>query len=114
MGWYPGDITEAVAMAATAGDPLGLPQDTPGAHGINDDRMTAFMRGCLGGVDGCDLQRLERQAKLVPAKPEYPRGTLCRTPQTMAAELDERRSRDGCMTGPIKMIMPTCSHGARR
>ena len=49
----PGDITEAVAMAATAGDPLGLPQDSPGAHGINDDRITAFMRGYLGGVDGC-------------------------------------------------------------
>ena len=40
-------------MAATAGDPLGLPQDTPGAHGINDDRITAFMRGYLGGVEGC-------------------------------------------------------------
>jgi predicted metalloprotease len=49
----PGDITEAVAMAATMGDPLGLPQDTPGAHGINDDRITAFMRGYLGGVDAC-------------------------------------------------------------
>jgi predicted metalloprotease len=47
----PGDITEAVAMAATAGDPLGLPWDTSGAHGVNDDRITAFMRGCLGGVD---------------------------------------------------------------
>jgi predicted metalloprotease len=51
----PGDITEAVTMAATAGDPLGLPQDTPGAHGINDDRITAFMRGYLGGVDACAL-----------------------------------------------------------
>jgi predicted metalloprotease len=49
----PGDITEAVAMSATAADPLGLPQDTPGAHGINDDRITAFMRGYLGGVDAC-------------------------------------------------------------
>jgi predicted metalloprotease len=51
----PGDITEAVAMAATAGDPLGLPQDMSGAHGINDDRITAFMRGYLGGVDACVL-----------------------------------------------------------
>jgi predicted metalloprotease len=49
----PGDITEAVAMSAAAGDPLGLPQDTPGAHGINDDRITAFMRGYLGGIDAC-------------------------------------------------------------
>ena len=51
----PGDITEAVAMEATAGDPLGLPQDMPDAHGINDDRITAFMRGYLGGVDACAL-----------------------------------------------------------
>ena len=42
-------------MAATAGDPLGLPQDTPGAHGINDDRITAFMRGYLGGINACAL-----------------------------------------------------------
>jgi predicted metalloprotease len=53
----PGDITEAVAMAATAGDPLGLPQDAPGTHGINDDRITAFMRGYLGSVDACSLPR---------------------------------------------------------
>ena len=51
----PGDLTEAVAMAAVAGDPLGLPQDTPGAHGMNDDRITAFMRGYLGGIDVCAL-----------------------------------------------------------
>jgi uncharacterized protein len=51
----PGDITEAVAMAAPAGDPLGLPQDTLGAHGINDDRITAFMRGYLGDGDACAL-----------------------------------------------------------
>ena len=88
--WYPGEFTEAVAMAATAGDPLGLPQDTPGAHGINDDRITAFMCGYLSGVDTSDLQRLERQAKLVPAKPEYPRGTPHRTRQ-MAVGVDKRR-----------------------
>jgi predicted metalloprotease len=51
----PGDIMEAVAMAATVGDPLGLPQDTPGAHGIDDDRITAFMRGYLDGMDACAL-----------------------------------------------------------
>jgi predicted metalloprotease len=51
----PGDITEAVVLAAAAGDPLGLPQDTPGAHGSNDDRITAFMRGYLGGVPACVL-----------------------------------------------------------
>ena len=53
----PSDITEAGAVAATAADPLGLPQDTPGAHGINDDRITAFMRGYLGGVDACALPK---------------------------------------------------------
>lgn len=49
----PGDITEAVMGSAEAGDPLGLPQDVPGAHGINDDRVTAFMRGYLDGAHGC-------------------------------------------------------------
>jgi len=49
----PGDLTEAVAMAAEAGDPVGLPQDAPGAHGTNDDRITALMRGYLGGVGAC-------------------------------------------------------------
>jgi hypothetical protein len=51
----PGDVTEAVQGSAEAGDPLGLPQDAPGAHGINDDRVIAFMRGYLDGVTGCGL-----------------------------------------------------------
>src|SRR5215212_4438387 len=51
----PGDITEAVNSSAVAGDPLGLPQDAPGAHGINDDRVIAFMRGYLDGATGCGL-----------------------------------------------------------
>jgi predicted metalloprotease len=51
----PGDITEAVTSSADAGDPIGLPQDAPGAHGINDDRVIAFMRGYLDGATGCDL-----------------------------------------------------------
>jgi predicted metalloprotease len=34
---------------------VGLQQDTPGAHGINDDRITAFMRGYLGGIVACAL-----------------------------------------------------------
>ncbi len=49
----PGDITEAVILAASVGDPLGLPQDAPGAHGINDDRISAFMRGYLQGDAIC-------------------------------------------------------------
>ena len=51
----PGDITEAVTSSAEAGDPVGLPQDAPGAHGTNDDRIVAFMRGYLDGVTGCGL-----------------------------------------------------------
>ena len=51
----PGDVTEAVQGSADAGDPLGLPQDAPGAHGINDDRVISFMRGYLDGVTGCSL-----------------------------------------------------------
>jgi predicted metalloprotease len=51
----PGDLTEAVATSAVHADPLGLPQDAPGSHGINDDRVIAFMRGYLDGVTGCGL-----------------------------------------------------------
>jgi predicted metalloprotease len=51
----PGDITEAVTSSAEAGDPVGLPQDAPGAHGTNDDRIIAFMRGYLDGATGCGL-----------------------------------------------------------
>ena len=51
----PGDITEAVRSSAEAGDPVGLPQDAPGAHGTNDDRIIAFMRGYLDGATGCGL-----------------------------------------------------------
>jgi predicted metalloprotease len=66
----PGDITEAVAMSATAGDPLGLPQDTPGAHGINDDRITAFMRGYLGGVEACTFPEEGRSRGSDPERPD--------------------------------------------
>lgn len=51
----PGDITEAVGVSATYGDPFGLPQDTPGAHGTSDDRITAFFQGYINGFIGCDL-----------------------------------------------------------
>lgn len=51
----PGDVTEAVVIAAVSGDPFGLPQDTPGAHGTSDDRIKAFMRGHLDGFTGCKL-----------------------------------------------------------
>lgn len=66
----PGDITEAVMGSAAAGDPLGLPQDAPGAHGINDDRVIAFMRGYLDGVSGCGWP-----LSAAPQPPDRPRVT---------------------------------------
>jgi predicted metalloprotease len=62
----PGDITEALNSSAEAGDPLGLPQDAPGAHGINDDRVTSFMRGYIDGVSGCDLSLVAGPPATVP------------------------------------------------
>lgn len=50
-----GDITEAIIMSASGGDPVWLPEDTPGSHGTNDSRVTAFMQGFLDGFAGCDL-----------------------------------------------------------
>jgi predicted metalloprotease len=66
----PGDVTEAVTSSAEAGDPLGLPQDAPGAHGINDDRITAFMRGYLDGPTGCNL--IFTSAPAPPVEPRQP------------------------------------------
>jgi len=53
-----GDITEAVTSSASAGDPPWLPRDQLGAHGTNDDRITAFMAGYLGGFLGCEITLL--------------------------------------------------------
>ena len=50
-----GDVTEAVNISTIFGDQPGLPQDTVGAHGTSDDRITAFFRGYLDGFIGCDL-----------------------------------------------------------
>ena len=89
----PGDITEAVRGSAEAGDPIGLPQDQPGAHGINDDRVISFMRGYLDGVTGCDWtlatapQPPDQQpqantelsiAALLPSTLDLPQGQLFR------------------------------------
>jgi len=51
---------------ATAGDPLGFPQDASGAHGINNDRITAVMHGYLDGVEACGLSRRKRRLTLSP------------------------------------------------
>ena len=48
-----GDITEAVAMSSSSGDPVWLPADHPGAHGSGDERLTSFMRGYINGVADC-------------------------------------------------------------
>lgn len=48
-----GDITEAVAMSGSSGDPVWLPNDHPGAHGSGDDRLTRFMRGYINGIGDC-------------------------------------------------------------
>lgn len=51
----PGDVTEAVMVSAEFGDDPLWPQDRPGAHGTNDERIAAFMRGYLDGFIGCNL-----------------------------------------------------------
>lgn len=53
MGWLdPGDIDEAVRMAATAGDRPGIAASDPRAHGSSDQRVNAFRRG-LGDPMSC-------------------------------------------------------------
>jgi uncharacterized protein len=53
-----GDLAEAVLMSESVGDPAGLPQDQPGAHGTDTDRRRAVLRGYLDGIAGCKLQEL--------------------------------------------------------
>ncbi len=50
-----GDITEAVAMSSSSGDPVWLPNDHHGAHGSGDERLTSFMRGYINGVADCSV-----------------------------------------------------------
>lgn len=65
----PGDITEAILISATFGDPIGLPQDSPGAHGTNDDRVTAFMRGYLDGFIGCGFLFMDSPSPATTTQP---------------------------------------------
>jgi predicted metalloprotease len=51
----PGDVTSAVLVSAEHGDDPLWSQDQPGAHGTNDDRISAFMRGFLDSLRGCEL-----------------------------------------------------------
>jgi predicted metalloprotease len=50
-----GDIAEAANVSMTFGDDFNRSQQEPGSHGINDDRITAFMSGYIDGVMACDL-----------------------------------------------------------
>lgn len=51
-----GDFLEALTSALDVGDPLGLPEDTPGAHGAPEERVKAVSRGFGGGpVSGCGM-----------------------------------------------------------
>jgi predicted metalloprotease len=54
-----GDLAEAVLMSESVGDPAGLPQDQPGAHGTDEDRRRAVLRGYLDGLAGCNLPDIE-------------------------------------------------------
>lgn len=73
----PGDVTEAVETAINAADPIDTPSTDP--HGINDDRVTAFMKGFLDGLRPCSLPfnaaggQVVQQAQ--PANPAPPVAT---------------------------------------
>jgi hypothetical protein len=51
-----GDFIEAIDISESAGDPITLPVDNPGAHGSPEDRVLALTEGFwLGPVEGCRL-----------------------------------------------------------
>jgi uncharacterized protein len=50
-----GDVAEAAKLSAESGDDYWASQEKPGAHGIDDDRITHFMRGYDDGLADCDL-----------------------------------------------------------
>jgi predicted metalloprotease len=56
-GWLdPGDLDEAEALFAYAGDPPGTPQDHLHAHGTAEERVAAFNRGFNRGYKACGLK----------------------------------------------------------
>jgi hypothetical protein len=79
----PGDITEAVTISQVAADPLALPQDQPGSHGINDDRIKAFMRGYLNGLEACDLP-LDGRSQVADQSPATQHQSQGRSPSSPA------------------------------
>lgn len=104
----PGDITEAVITSADAGDPVDAPQDVIGAHDINDERVSAFMRGYLDGISGfnlplavIDLPDIENQQpeqipllSLVPLDLVLPQGQRFKSEQGTSSFADMLTSFD--------------------
>jgi len=85
----PGDLAEAIRISEEFGDPVGLSQDQPGAHGTNAQRMKAVMRGYLDGIGGCNLPLESRPgsgpiptlvATQQPLSSPTPRPTVTLTP----------------------------------
>ena len=105
----PGDITEAVTMSQAAADPLGLPQDQPGSHGINDDRITAFMGGYLNGIEECDLplQGLSRAEGQSPSTSTSARGPI-RVIPAPAGELLPAEHAPGCQC--VMLLLGVAGH----
>jgi hypothetical protein len=99
----PGDVTEAVMVSAKFGDDPLWPQDQPGAHGTNDDRIASFMRGYLDGFLGCNLPihvDSIRETTGQSSAPEVSRGRVNLAAQLPVAEdlpqdlvITESRSR---------------------
>lgn len=67
-----GDVTEAANLSADSGDDYLDSQNVPDAHGINDDRIAAFMRGYDDGIADCDLPLTISSAQVVQSPTEVP------------------------------------------
>ena len=51
----PGDVTEGVLISDEVADEPWWSQDSPGAHGTNDERISAFISGYTDGLSDCNL-----------------------------------------------------------
>lgn len=56
----PGDVTEAAELSIRVADSPQQRQDQAGAHGTNDERLEAFMKGYINGLPACNLSKLDR------------------------------------------------------
>lgn len=76
-----GDLAEAILMSESAGDPIGFPQDSPGAHGTDKDRIKALVGGYLDGLTRCDQPFAQlSDGSSAPTRAPIPIPTLTRTP----------------------------------